>query len=106
MRCNATCGPLAASAPRAFSYEAEDDPAAASAPVPAFEERPYRRRPKLVKGAPSGGSAADRLRAATGEAASGGGRLLVRPEPDAAAREILAHLRRIGVLAPPAREPR
>ncbi|MGT2485111.1 electron transfer flavoprotein subunit beta [Methylobacterium oryzae CBMB20] len=81
------------------------DPAAA-APVPLFEERPYRPRPKLVKGAPSGGSAAERLRAATGEAASGGGRLLIRPEPDAAAREILAHLRRIGVLAPPAREPR
>ena len=35
-----------------------------------------------------------------------GGRLLVRPEPDEAAREILAHLRRIGVLAPPTREPR
>lgn len=82
------------------------DPAAAAAPVPVFEERPYRRRPKLVKGAPSGGSAAERLKAATGEAASVGGRLLVRPEPDAAAREILAHLRRIGVLAPPASEPR
>ena len=36
------------------------DPAAAAAPVPVFEERPYRRRPKLVKGAPSGGSAARR----------------------------------------------
>ncbi|RUP21473.1 electron transfer flavoprotein subunit beta [Methylobacterium sp.] len=82
------------------------DPDPSAAPVPALEERPYRRRPKLVKGAPSGGSAAERLRAATGEAASGGGRLLVRPEPDEAAREILAHLRRIGVLAPPTREPR
>jgi len=82
------------------------DPDPSAAPVPALEERPYRRRPKLVKGAPSGGSAAERLRAATGEAASGGGRLLVRPEPDEAAREILAHLRLIGVLAPPTREPR
>jgi electron transfer flavoprotein beta subunit len=81
-------------------------PSPADAP-PALEERPYRRRPKIVKGAPSGGSAAERLKAATGESgASGGGRLLVDPEPDEAAREILAHLRRIGVLAPPASDPR
>lgn len=69
----------------------------------AVEERPYRRRPKLVKGAPTGGSAAERLKAATGEAGpAASGRLLVEPDPDAAAREILAHLRQIGVLAPPA----
>ncbi|SFL33910.1 electron transfer flavoprotein subunit beta [Methylobacterium pseudosasicola] len=76
------------------------------APVPAVEERPYRRRPKLVKGAPAGSSAAERLKAATGEAGpASSGRLLVRPDPDEAAREILAHLRRIGVLAAP-RDPR
>lgn len=70
---------------------------------PAVEERPYRRRPKIVKGAPTGGSAAERLRAATGEGgATSGGRLLVGPDPEEAAREILSHLRRIGVLAPPA----
>ncbi|SFT10898.1 electron transfer flavoprotein beta subunit [Methylobacterium sp. yr668] len=93
-------------APHGVIETVAGDPAAAAAPVPVFEERPYRRRPKIVKGAPSGGSAAERLRAATGEAASGGGRLLVRPEPDEAAPEILAHLRRIGVLGPPARESR
>ena len=73
-------------------------------PAPAFalEERPYRRRPKIVKGAPAGGSAAERLKAATGEAApASAGRLLVDPEPEAAAREILAYLRQVGVLAPP-----
>ncbi|WP_288588006.1 electron transfer flavoprotein subunit beta [uncultured Methylobacterium sp.] len=70
--------------------------------LPAIEERPYRRRPKLVKGAPAGGSAAERLKAATGEAgASAGGRLLVQPDPDEAAREILAYLRQVGVLAAP-----
>jgi electron transfer flavoprotein beta subunit len=77
-------------APHGVIETVAGDPAAAAAPVPVFEERPYRRRPKIVKGAPSGGSAAERLWAATGEAA----------------REILAHLRRIGVLGPPARESR
>ncbi|KMO30361.1 electron transfer flavoprotein subunit beta [Methylobacterium tarhaniae] len=77
-------------------------PAPVAAPVTA-EERPYRRRPRLVKGAPTGGSAAERLKAATGEAGpAAGGRLLVHPDPDEAAREILAHLRRIGVVSPPA----
>ncbi|KTS25626.1 electron transfer flavoprotein subunit beta [Methylobacterium indicum] len=72
------------------------------APIDAVEERPYRRRPKLVKGAPAGGSAAERLKAATGESgASSGGRLLVAPDPDEAAREILAYLRQVGVLAAP-----
>lgn len=69
----------------------------------AVEERPYRRRPKIVKGAPAGGSAAERLKAATGEGGSAAsGRLLVEPDPEEAAREILAYLRQIGVLAPPA----
>ena len=63
----------------------------------ALEERPYRRRPRLL-GVVPGGSAADRLRAAT-EAASGGGQLLVNPPPEVAAAEILAFLRRVGVLA-------
>lgn len=76
----------------------------AGPPPAAIEERPYRRRPKLVKGAPAGGSAAERLKAATGESgAAAGGRLLVRPDPEEAAREILAYLRRIGVVAPPIR---
>lgn len=75
---------------------------AANEAGPALEERPYRRRPKIVKGAPAGGSAAERLKAATGEAGSAAkGRLLVEPDPEDAAREILAYLRRIGVLAPP-----
>ncbi|SFK93011.1 electron transfer flavoprotein subunit beta [Methylorubrum salsuginis] len=71
-------------------------------PQAIVEERPYRRRPKLVKGAPTGGSAAERLKAATGEGGSAAkGRLLVEPDPEEAAREILAHLRQIGVLAGP-----
>ncbi len=75
--------------------------AAAQAPAAVVEERPYRRRPKLVKGAPTGGSAAERLKAATGESGSAAsGRLLVDPDPDEAAREILAYLRGIGVVAP------
>lgn len=60
------------------------------------EERPYRPRPKLIAKSAAGASAAERLKAAT-EAASGGGRLLVDPAPDEAAREILAFLRQIGV---------
>ncbi|AWN48707.1 electron transfer flavoprotein subunit beta [Methylobacterium terrae] len=79
---------------------------AAAAPAVPVEERPYRRRPKLVKGAPAGGSAAERLKAATGESgAAATGRLLVDPDPEEAAREILAYLRRIGVVAPPAPRP-
>ena len=62
-----------------------------------IEERPYRSRPKLIAKAAAGASAAERLKAAT-EAASGGGRLLVDPPPEEAAREILTHLRDIGVL--------
>ncbi|MBB2963441.1 electron transfer flavoprotein subunit beta [Methylobacterium sp. R2-1] len=76
-------------------------PAAVPAPAIAMEERPYRRRPKIVKGAPAGGSAAERLKAATGESGSASsGRLLIQPDPEDAAREILAYLRQIGVLAP------
>jgi electron transfer flavoprotein alpha subunit len=64
-----------------------------------IEERPWRRRPRLIAGAATAGSAAERLKAAT-EVAGGGGRLLVDPDPAEAAREILAFLRDIGVLAP------
>jgi electron transfer flavoprotein beta subunit len=59
------------------------------------EERPYRRRPRLMGGT-AGGSAADRLKAAT-EVAGGGGKLLVEPDPAVAAREILDFLKRVGV---------
>lgn len=62
-----------------------------------IEERAYRRRPKLIAKAAAGASAADRLKAAT-QAAAGGGRLLVGPSPDEAAREIISYLREIGVL--------
>ena len=63
-------------------------------------ERPMRQRAK-VKASATGGSAADRLKAATEMAASTGGELLVDPDPDAAARAILQHLRAIGALAAP-----
>ncbi|HEY0292230.1 MAG TPA: electron transfer flavoprotein subunit beta [Hansschlegelia sp.] len=67
----------------------------------AVEERAYRPRPKLMRSAPSAGSAAERLAAATGGGpASSGANVLVQPTPDEAARAILEHLRRIGVLAP------
>ncbi|HSI39164.1 MAG TPA: electron transfer flavoprotein subunit beta [Xanthobacteraceae bacterium] len=66
-------------------------------PEPEAEERAYRKRPKLIATAAAGATAAERLKAATQTAASGG-RLLVDPEPEVAAREILAHLRAIGVL--------
>ena len=72
---------------------------AAAVPAPrAVEERPYRPRPKLIAKAAAGASAAERLKAAT-VAASGGGKLLVDPAPEDAAREILAHLRALGLIA-------
>jgi len=66
-------------------------------PDSSIEQRPYRKRPKLIATSAAGASAADRLKAAT-ETASTGGKLLVNPEPSEAAREILAHLRSIGVV--------
>jgi electron transfer flavoprotein beta subunit len=56
-----------------------------------FETRPYRRRPKLI--GETGGSAEDRLRAAT-EQKSAGGKLMVNPAPAEAALAILDYLRR------------
>lgn len=80
----------------------EARPAPAPSSAPAIEEKPYRKRPKMMRAAPAGGSAADRLKAVTGEASAGGGaKVLVRPPPEEAAREILNFLRDIGVLAPP-----
>lgn len=60
-----------------------------------YEERPWRRRPRIVGGT-AGGSAADRLRAAT--EVQGGGKVMLNPDPEAAAAEILAHLGRLGLL--------
>lgn len=75
--------------------------------VPALEVeiRPYRARPKLIGDGGSGGSAEDRLRAAT-EAASAGGRLMVGPTADEAAEAILAYVRRfrVGVNSASARD--
>ncbi|WP_428031189.1 electron transfer flavoprotein subunit beta [Ancylobacter sp.] len=69
-----------------------------STPAPCdIEQRPYRPRPKLIARAAPGATAAERLKAAT-ESASGGGRLLVDPPPDEAAREILQHLRTLGLI--------
>ncbi|MCX8254099.1 Electron transfer flavoprotein beta subunit [Beijerinckiaceae bacterium RH AL1] len=66
------------------------------APPPACEEKPYRARPKMLKSA-AGLSAAERLKAATGATDGAAANVLVRPDPDVAAREILAFLERIGV---------
>lgn len=64
----------------------------------ALVERPLRRRARLRPGAVEGGSAAERLRAATEAAGPAKGELLVDPAPQDAARAILAHLRRIKAL--------
>lgn len=61
-----------------------------------WQLRPARARPKRLKVA-SGGSAAERLRAAT-EIAAGRGRLLVHPPPDEAARAIWDYLRDEGIV--------
>lgn len=55
----------------------------ASAEEEAGTLRPYRRRPKLISGASKD---------------SGGGQLMVGPDPHEAARAIVAHLRALGVL--------
>jgi len=62
------------------------------APALMFEERPYRRRPKLI-GA-SQGSAEERLRAAT-EQKSAGGKIMINPPPAEAAAAILDYLARV-----------
>lgn len=73
-------------------------PSDLAAGAPTTEERPYRKRPKMMRAA--GGSAADRLKAVTGEATAGGAKVLDHPTPEDAAKEVLAFLRRVGVLAP------
>ncbi|WP_020186980.1 hypothetical protein [Methylopila sp. 73B] len=73
----------------------------AAAPAPGVDEKPYRARPKMMRGAPAGGSAADRLKAATGGGEAAQANVMVSPEPREAARAILAYLRQVGVFAPP-----
>lgn len=91
--------PFAFTGVRRGHVETQEIAAPSSAPAPrAVDERPYRPRPKLIAKAAAGASAAERLKAAT-VAASGGGKLLVDPAPEDAAREILAHLRALGLIA-------
>lgn len=93
--------PFAFAGVRRGHVETQEIAAPAAAPTLApreVEERPYRPRPKLIAKAAAGASAAERLKAAT-VAASGGGKLLVDPAPEEAAREILAHLRALGLIA-------
>jgi len=72
--------------------------AIAADPAPIFEERPYRRRPRLMRGVSSGSSSAgDRLRTAT-ETGGSGGTLLIDPTPDAAATAILDFLAERAIL--------
>jgi electron transfer flavoprotein beta subunit len=63
---------------------------------PAMSEHPYRQRPRLVRGATFGGTAEERLRAATEIA--GGGQVIRDPSPEVAAAAIAATLERLGVL--------
>lgn len=97
----------AAPAPLPFAFGVarrgviETETGIAAAPTEStIEQRPYRKRPKLIATSAAGASAADRLKAAT-ETASTGGKLLVHPEPIEAAREILDHLRGIGIIPHP-----
>ena len=62
----------------------------------AVDERPYRPRPKTMRSAPAGATAAERLKMATGDAGPGKANVLVHPAPEVAAREILAFLRSVG----------
>ncbi|HTU52807.1 MAG TPA: electron transfer flavoprotein subunit beta [Acetobacteraceae bacterium] len=57
----------------------------------AIEIRPYRARPRLIGDGGAGGSAEERLLAAT-ETRSVGGRLMVNPDPDTAAAAILEYV--------------
>ncbi|MFC7053920.1 electron transfer flavoprotein subunit beta [Hansschlegelia quercus] len=98
-----------APAPRAFAYGVARrgivETRLAPPGLPAaerLEERPYRRRPKLMRSAPACGSASERLAAAMGATSSGVANVMVNPTPEEAARAILAHLRAIGVLPPKA----
>jgi electron transfer flavoprotein beta subunit len=61
-------------------------------------EVPARPKPKRLKLA-TGGSAAERLRAAT-EMQAGRGQLLLNPPPEEAARAILDYLVKEGILSP------
>jgi len=65
---------------------------------PPPREAPARPKPKRLKIA-TGGSAAERLKAAT-EMQTGRGRLLVNPAPEAAAEAILDYLVKEGILSP------
>lgn len=56
-----------------------------------FENRPYRQRPRLIGDGAGGGSAEQRLRAAT-ETKSVGGTLMIDPDPADAAAAILDYL--------------
>ena len=62
-------------------------------------ERPARRRPKRLKIA-AGGSATERLKAAT-ELQAGRGQVMIDPDPDEAAEAIHAYLVEEGILRPP-----
>lgn len=70
--------------------------------VPAFsppwQEQPARKRPKRLK-VMAGGSAADRLRAAS-QTQAGKGSLMVNPDPDEAAQAIYNYLVEEGILKP------
>jgi electron transfer flavoprotein beta subunit len=60
----------------------------------AYEERPYRRRPKLIGDAC--GSAEERLHAATAPK-SAGGKLMLHPSPAEAAEAILNYLKKLSI---------
>lgn len=104
----------AAPVPKPFAYaqmrrgqvnvleRAGDPPAQMSAAeASSVVTRPFKPRPKLMRGAPAGASASERLLAATGGSEGGGANVLVDPAPEVAARAILAYLRQIGAVPDP-----
>jgi electron transfer flavoprotein beta subunit len=82
---------------RAGHIEIIDPPATAAASAVELREVPARPKPRRLKIA-AGGSAAERLKAAT-EMQAGGGQILVQPGAEAAARAILDYLVKEGILS-------
>lgn len=89
--------PVAFGPARRGIVEALDAAALPDEALAGYAVRPWRPRPRRLAVAPAGGSALDRLRAAT-EAKAGQGRLLVGVSPEEAARAIYETLEERGML--------
>jgi electron transfer flavoprotein beta subunit len=90
------CIPFAFAAARRGTLRRSVAPGVAAPARPPVSEHPYRQRPRLVRGATFGGTAEDRLKAATEIA--GGGQVMRDPQPEVAAAAIFDVLARLGLL--------